>query len=77
MDAGGSIDGNGTARVRQRGGSCSYDFVWQKIIDASSREHRFQSTLPSREAHSLTRVDPVTNKLGDVTVAPVRRKEAQ
>ena len=26
----GTIDGAGTARVRQSGGSCSYDFVWQK-----------------------------------------------
>jgi hypothetical protein len=26
----GTIDGTGTARVRQSGGSCSYDFVWRK-----------------------------------------------
>jgi hypothetical protein len=26
----GTIDAAGTARVRQSGGSCSYDFVWQK-----------------------------------------------
>ncbi len=30
MDATGSIDGNGTAHVRQTGPSCSYDFVWKK-----------------------------------------------
>ena len=27
----GQIDSTGTARVRQSGHSCSYDFVWQKI----------------------------------------------
>ncbi len=27
----GSIDGAGTARARQLGHSCSYDFVWQKV----------------------------------------------
>jgi hypothetical protein len=26
----GRIDGSGTVRARQRGNSCSYDFVWQK-----------------------------------------------
>jgi hypothetical protein len=26
----GSIDGTGTIRARQKGNSCSYDFVWQK-----------------------------------------------
>jgi hypothetical protein len=26
----GQIDGTGTARVRQTGSSCSYDWVWQK-----------------------------------------------
>lgn len=26
----GAIDNAGTARARQTGGSCSYDFVWQK-----------------------------------------------
>jgi len=26
----GRIDGNGTVTARQRGASCSYDFVWQK-----------------------------------------------
>ena len=26
----GTIDNSGTARARQSGGSCSYDFVWQK-----------------------------------------------
>jgi hypothetical protein len=26
----GTIDSAGTARARQTGGSCSYDFVWQK-----------------------------------------------
>lgn len=26
----GAIDGAGTARIRQTGNSCSYDFVWQK-----------------------------------------------
>ena len=26
----GTIDGNGTVRVRQMGRSCSYDLVWQK-----------------------------------------------
>jgi hypothetical protein len=26
----GSVDGAGTARARQSGSSCSYDFVWQK-----------------------------------------------
>ena len=28
--ANGQIDGAGMARARQLGGSCSYDFVWQK-----------------------------------------------
>jgi hypothetical protein len=26
----GNVDGAGTARVRQKSNSCSYDFVWQK-----------------------------------------------
>jgi hypothetical protein len=26
----GTVDGTGTARVRQLSHSCSYDFVWQK-----------------------------------------------
>lgn len=26
----GAIDNNGIVRVRQKGNSCSYDFVWQK-----------------------------------------------
>jgi|SRR3954449_9385414 len=26
----GTIDGNGIVRVRQKGNSCSYDFVWRK-----------------------------------------------
>jgi hypothetical protein len=30
MHAAGKIDDNGTATVRQRGNSCSYDFVWKK-----------------------------------------------
>lgn len=30
LSVSGSIDGNGTARVRQQSYSCSYDFVWQK-----------------------------------------------
>ena len=28
--ANGTVDSAGTARARQTGGSCSYDFVWQK-----------------------------------------------
>ena len=28
--ANGTIDGTGTARARQSGGSCSYNFVWRK-----------------------------------------------
>jgi hypothetical protein len=27
----GTVDGNGTVRVRQLSHSCSYDFVWQKV----------------------------------------------
>jgi hypothetical protein len=30
LDAAGGIDANGKAYARQRGPSCSYDFVWQK-----------------------------------------------
>ena len=30
LTANGQIDGAGMARARQLGGSCSYDFVWQK-----------------------------------------------
>jgi hypothetical protein len=30
LDAIGGIDANGKAHARQRGPSCSYDFVWQK-----------------------------------------------
>ena len=30
ITANGQIDGAGMARARQLGGSCSYDFVWQK-----------------------------------------------
>ena len=30
LDATGDIDANGKAHARQRGPSCSYDFVWQK-----------------------------------------------
>jgi hypothetical protein len=30
LSTNGQIDGSGTARVRQTGASCSYDFVWQK-----------------------------------------------
>ena len=30
MIVNGTIDGAGTARARQLGHSCSYDFVWQK-----------------------------------------------
>ena len=30
MTANGAIDGSGTVRARQIGGSCSYDFVWRK-----------------------------------------------
>jgi|SRR5579863_4414463 len=30
LDVDGRIDAAGTARVRERGFSCSYDFVWQK-----------------------------------------------
>ena len=30
MGASGSIDGNGTAHVRQTSSACSYDFTWQK-----------------------------------------------
>ena len=30
MIVNGSIDGSGTARVRQSSHSCSYDFVWQR-----------------------------------------------
>jgi hypothetical protein len=31
----GRIDGNGTARVRLLGDSCSYDVVWQRILSAT------------------------------------------
>lgn len=31
INVSGSIDGAGTARVRQQSYSCSYDFVWQKV----------------------------------------------
>jgi hypothetical protein len=30
VDVRGSVDAGGTARARQIGNSCSYDFVWQK-----------------------------------------------
>jgi hypothetical protein len=30
LDVSGVVDNAGTARVRQKGNSCSYDFVWQK-----------------------------------------------
>jgi hypothetical protein len=30
INANGTIDGSGTARVRQLSHSCSYDFVWRK-----------------------------------------------
>ena len=30
LSVSGSVDGNGTVRVRQLSHSCSYDFVWQK-----------------------------------------------
>ena len=30
MQVSGTIDGTGTVRARQRGNSCSYDFVWQR-----------------------------------------------
>jgi hypothetical protein len=30
LNVSGTIDGSGTARVRQQSYSCSYDFVWQK-----------------------------------------------
>jgi hypothetical protein len=30
MQASGTVDGSGTVHVRQKGSSCSYDFVWQK-----------------------------------------------
>ena len=30
LSVSGSVEGNGTARVRQLSHSCSYDFVWQK-----------------------------------------------
>jgi hypothetical protein len=30
LSVSGSVDGNGTARVRQLSHSCSYEFVWQK-----------------------------------------------
>jgi hypothetical protein len=30
LNTNGQIDNTGTARVRQLGASCSYDFVWQK-----------------------------------------------
>jgi hypothetical protein len=30
MTANGAIDASGTVRARQIGGSCSYDFIWQK-----------------------------------------------
>ena len=30
MHAAGGIDNTGTAHLRQRGNSCSYDFVWKK-----------------------------------------------
>ncbi|MGC1886327.1 MAG: hypothetical protein WA709_09550, partial [Stellaceae bacterium] len=30
LSVSGTIDGGGTARVRQLSHSCSYDFVWQK-----------------------------------------------
>jgi hypothetical protein len=30
MQASGAVDASGTVHVRQKGSSCSYDFVWQK-----------------------------------------------
>jgi hypothetical protein len=30
MQASGTVDGSGTVHIRQKGPSCSYDFVWQK-----------------------------------------------
>jgi hypothetical protein len=30
LSVNGTVDGSGTAHVRQRSHSCSYDFVWQK-----------------------------------------------
>jgi hypothetical protein len=30
LSVSGTVDGGGTARVRQLSHSCSYDFVWQK-----------------------------------------------
>ncbi len=30
MQVAGNIDNTGTVHVRQRGNSCSYDFVWKK-----------------------------------------------
>lgn len=30
MQVSGNIDNNGTAHIRQRGNSCSYDFLWKK-----------------------------------------------
>ena len=30
MHAAGGIDNTGTAHLRQRGNSCSYDFVWKR-----------------------------------------------
>jgi hypothetical protein len=30
IQASGTVDGSGTARVRQKASACSYDFVWQK-----------------------------------------------
>jgi hypothetical protein len=30
LQASGAIDGSGAAHIRQKGSSCSYDFVWQK-----------------------------------------------
>jgi hypothetical protein len=30
INVNGSVDGSGTARARQMGNSCSYDFVWRK-----------------------------------------------
>jgi hypothetical protein len=30
LSVNGTVDGAGTARVRQLSHSCSYDFVWQK-----------------------------------------------
>jgi hypothetical protein len=31
LSVSGSVDGNGTAHVRQLSHSCSYDFLWQKV----------------------------------------------